>query len=251
LKKIGDTQADYGQDAPDLVRQYVMKGGALITAGVLLRIWGKSGHRLFHRGLARLGFVPLLIGIWQVGVGGAIVWSSRVGKLWERDRLLDGLRLRGNERILDVGCGRGLLLIGAAKRLPHGRAVGIDYWSQVDQGDNHEQATYRNAEIEGVADRVEVHTGDMQRLPFEDASFDAIIASQAIHNIEDREGRREAMRQIVRVLQPGGKVAFMDFFYVDQFAEDLQALGMQDVQISAPSLWMYPTFRTVTANKPE
>ena len=251
MKKNENMQADYGQDAPGLVLQYFIKGALLVVAGVLLRIWGTSGNRLLHRVLVGLGSVPLLIGTWYAGLGGAIIWSSRIGKLRERDRLLDTLRLRGDERVLDVGCGRGLLLIGAAKRLPRGRAVGIDHWSQVDQADNSESATRRNAEIEGVADRVEICSGDMQRLPFENASFEAVVASQAIHNIEEREGRREALGEIVRVLKPGGRVAVMDFFFVEQFAEDLRAFGMQEVQVSAPSLWMYPTFRTLTASKSE
>ena len=55
--------------------------------------------------------------------------SSRFGKFHARDRLLERLKLRGDETVLDVGCGHGLLLIAAAKLLPRGHAVGIDLWS--------------------------------------------------------------------------------------------------------------------------
>ncbi len=47
----------------------------------------------------------------------------------ERHWLLDQLPIQGNERILDIGCGRGLLLIGAAQRLTTGKAIGIDIWT--------------------------------------------------------------------------------------------------------------------------
>src|SRR5438270_621724 len=47
--------------------------------------------------------------------------------------LLDRLDLRGDERLLDVGCGRGAVLLMAARRLPRGRAVGVDVWSARDQ----------------------------------------------------------------------------------------------------------------------
>ena len=58
-----------------------------------------------------------------------MVWSSRVGKLKLRDTLLDGLTWRGDENVLDVGCGRGLLLIGADS--PGARAVAENAHSRV------------------------------------------------------------------------------------------------------------------------
>ena len=50
-------------------------------------------------------------------MGSIMTWSSKVGKLRERERLMDALGLRGDETVLDVGCGRGLLLNAAARRL--------------------------------------------------------------------------------------------------------------------------------------
>ena len=136
--------------------------------------------------------------------------SSRSGKLRARDRILARLKLRGNETVLDVGCGHGLLLIAAAKHLPQGRAVGIDLWSQLDQSDNSRENTLRNAVLEGVAQRVSIHDGDARKLPFTDCSFDATVAHFVIHNIRGREGRRQAIREIVRTLNPGGQVAISD-----------------------------------------
>jgi arsenite methyltransferase len=51
--------------------------------------------------------------------------SSRFGKFHARDRLLARLMLRGEETVLDVGCGHGILLIAATKLLLRGHAVGI------------------------------------------------------------------------------------------------------------------------------
>ena len=101
-----------------------------------------------------------------------MAWDSKFGKVRERERLLDLLTWKGGERVLDVGCGRGLLLIGAAKRLTTGTAAGIDLWQQEDLSDNRPEATLENARLEGVANRVEVHTADMRELPFPDGSFD-------------------------------------------------------------------------------
>src|SRR5262245_660676 len=200
---------------------------------------------------------------WMTAVGGVtftfgaiftiegmlMIWSSRYGKLQARDRLLDGLALTGQENLLDVGCGRGLLLIGAARRLPKGRAVGVDMWSQVDVSDNKASATLANAAAEGVPERVEVREADMRKLPFADASFDAVVASLSIHNIYSVEGRREAIREIVRVLKPGGKVALMDIRHVREYAAGLLDAGMNDVTVSGLSFWIFPPVRTVTARK--
>src|SRR5215211_4228755 len=124
--------------------------------------------------------------------------------------LLDGLKLRGDERILDMGCGRGAVLLMAAQHLTTGRAVGVDLWRSVDQSGNSPAATQRNAVAEGVADRVDLHTGDMTALPFEDNSFDVVVSSLAIHNIRGRAGREKAIDEAVRVLRPGGRLLIAD-----------------------------------------
>ena len=71
-----------------------------------------------------------------LGMGCFMLYFSKVEKLRERDKLLDLVEWSGQERVLDVGCGRGLMLIGAAKRLSSGKAIGIDLWQQQDQANN-------------------------------------------------------------------------------------------------------------------
>ncbi len=80
------------------------------------------------------------------------------------------------------------MLIEAARQLPDGRAVGVDLWSGKDQSGNRPEATLANAAAAGVADRVEVHMGDMTALPFADGSFDVVTSALAIHNISSPEG---------------------------------------------------------------
>ena len=139
-----------------------------------------------------------------------MVWDSKVGKLWARDRLLGGLALRGDETVLDVGCGRGLLLIGAAKRLTTGKAVGVDIWNAEDLSGNRPDATLENARLEGVAERVEVKDGDARRLPFADGAFDVVVTKDALHNIYNGAERDTAVREIARVLRPGCRLFFGD-----------------------------------------
>ena len=116
------------------------------------------------------------------------LYATLRGKFLVWAELLDRLKLRGDERILDLGCGRGAVLLMAAQHLTTGRAVGVDLWRSVDQSGNSAEATQRNAVAEGVADRVELHTADMTALPFADESFDVVASSLAIHNISGAAG---------------------------------------------------------------
>lgn len=157
------------------------------------------------------------------------LYATRTGKFERWNRILDDLALRGDETVLDLGCGRGAVLLAAAKRLPRGRAIGIDVW-RADQTDNSPQATMANAAVEQVADRVEVHTGDMTALPFADASVDVVLSSLAIHNIPRHDGRRRALDEAVRVLRPGGRLAIADLWETRQHAEHLAELGWRGVR---------------------
>jgi ubiquinone/menaquinone biosynthesis C-methylase UbiE len=56
------------------------------------------------------------------------LWSSRVAKLILREKVISEITLRGNENVLDIGCGRGLLTFGIAKRLTTGKVIGLDHW---------------------------------------------------------------------------------------------------------------------------
>jgi len=237
----------YGLDAPAAVGAIFVIGLAGAIVGFILERWTLSRHGGPPVGLAHavrtFGFLCLV-------VASLMFASSRFGKFHARDRLLARLKLRGDEAVLDVGCGHGLLLIAAAKLLPRGHATGIDLWSQWQQADNSREATLRNAALEGVAERVSVHDGDMCKMPFADRSFDAAVAHFAIHNITSQQGRREAIREIVRTLNQGGQVAISDLQGSDLYADELRKSGMIDVEISDRSFWTFPPARTVTARKP-
>lgn len=140
---------------------------------------------------------------------GVYLHTTLRGKLRVWGRELDRLSLSGDEHLLDMGCGRGAVLIAAATRLPGGRAVGVDLWSK-DQSGNSPDSTLANAAAAGVADRVEVHTADMARLPFSDGTFDVVTSAMAIHNIPTYEDRCHAVDEALRVLRPGGQLLIAD-----------------------------------------
>lgn len=153
-------------------------------------------------------------------------------RIWERE--LDRVGLQGDERLLDLGCGRGAVLIAAARRLPAGRAVGADRWTR-DQSANRPEATLANAAAAGVADRVEVHTADMTALPFPDGSFDVVTSAMAIHNIPSSERRYRAVDEAMRVLRPCGQLLIADPWpMARQYAEHI---GQGTLRGLGPGYW--------------
>jgi SAM-dependent methyltransferase len=98
-----------------------------------------------------------------------------------------------------------------------------------DQTDNSPSATLANAELENVADRIELHTADMTALPLDDDSVDVIVSSLAIHNIPTHEGRRQALGEAMRVLRPGGRLAIADLWETRQHAAHLRERGWNNV----------------------
>jgi arsenite methyltransferase len=198
-------------------------------------------------------FLPVLF---IVGIAGSGLYTTLRGKFVVWADLLDKLGLRGDERILDLGCGRGAVLMLAAQRLTTGRAVGVDLWRGLDQSGNSAEATRCNALAEGVADRVELHTGDMTALPFEDNSFDLVVSSLAIHNIRGRAGRKMAIDQAIRVLRPGGRLMIADIRATRQHQTHLAKTGMSEVTRRRLGwrFWYggpWAATRLVTATKPE
>ena len=235
-------RANYGIDAPGVFFAHVILGPLLALTAVLA--------------LALPNLIPAWVSIGAAAVAALVLfyaavmlWSSLVGKKRVRDRLVAALALSGTERVLDAGCGLGLALIGCAKKLTTGKAVGIDLWAAKDLSNNNPAATLANAAAEGVADRVEVETGDITKLPFAVSSFDAVISMTVLHNIPSRDLRDQALRELVRVLKPGGRIALFDLLHASRYAEVLRQAGMEVRVLGRDFLWGLPC-RSLLAQKP-
>jgi len=150
------------------------------------------------------------------------IYASRI-----RAQLFDSLHLRGDEALLDVGCGSGILLNEAAKRLPRGKATGIDVWAPHTGGGDYE-LLMKNARAEGAADKSEFKQADVRSLPFDDASFDVIVSSGALHHIgRERSDHEKAMNEMLRVLKPGGQIALWDVTHmIEGYAAAMRTQGV-------------------------
>ncbi len=240
-------KVNYGLDAPVFQRSALSGGLAALIVGAALSHWGQqhSSNLIFS-----LANALAWTGLWFFLTGCVMFWGSKVGKLHLRDKIISSIAWRGDEQVLDVGCGHGMMLLAAAKRLTTGRAIGIDVWSQVDQADNNPESTKENARIENVADRVDVQNADARKLPFPDNSFDVVVSSFVIHNLSRASDREQVMREIARVLRPGGQLAIADIRHTGQYAKTLQALGWTEVQRWLPNFLFVTPTRVLKGTKP-
>lgn len=238
----------YGIDAPPVIKQ-------LALTGILALIVGLVGYKFIISHNAFIAIVVLSVALMFTFINLTFVvlmfWSSLFGKMIMRDKIINSLNLKGDETILDVGCGRGLLLIGVAKKLnKNGKAVGIDLWRSEDLSTNSETVTRDNAKLEGVSDKVELISGDMVNMQFNDSQFDVIVSSMAIHNVPTSEGRFKAIQEIVRTLKVSGHLVILDFQHTREYEKYLKQLGWTDVQLSSRNYIMFPPVRVITGRKP-
>lgn len=188
--------------------------------------------------LSFVAYLWLALAVAQVLFTASFLYTTLRGRFRVWGTILDGLNLHGDERILDLGCGRGVVLIAAARRLTTGTAVGVDLWRGQDPSSGDELAARDNVEAEGLADRIELCTADMTALPQADGEFDLVLSSLAIRENDGATARGEAIDEAVRVLGSGGRVAIVDFQHTAHYAQRLAAAGMADVE-RRPLGWRY------------
>ncbi len=157
-----------------------------------------------------------------------------------RQQILDAIPWQGDEQVLDIGCGAGLLLNGAAQRLTTGRALGIDLWIDHGGGGDHD-LLQTNARAEGVADKIEFQEMDARAMQFPDQSFDVVVSSSAIHHIcGSMEDFKKVLTEIVRVTKPGGTIAIMDTTHmIEALDTNLPAAGFTCQVYDAPPFLHY------------
>jgi SAM-dependent methyltransferase len=187
------------------------------------------------------------------------LYASLKGKhdLWDSllRKLPDGL-FQGPA--LDMGCGRGMVLLKVAQRKKaisaSDPAYGVDIFNTSDQSGNAPEATYANAACLGVLENIVLHTASFtEKFPFADGVFSLVTSSLAIHNV-DAKGRNHAIEELVRVCRPGGRVLLVDLMgYPKEYADNLTALGWTDVSYGFAGVGsmfgMWPC-QVVRANKP-
>lgn len=114
----------------------------------------------------------------------------------------------GAGRVLDMGAGTGRSSIMVLEARPQATLVALDlfadsYDQHFGSGASPQQRLLANLSAAGVARRATIETGDMRKLPFESAAFDAIVSAYAIDHL-DRQGIGQSLAEAARVVKPGG-----------------------------------------------
>ena len=233
---------NYGIDAPGVIRNLLLIGAVVILLSLLIPP-------------IRIGSVLILPiyfiypGAYFFLTGLLMLLYSLWGKYFHRDRMLNLIRWNGDEKVLDVGTGKGLLMIGAAKRLTTGVATGIDIWNARDLTDNSGKGLMRNVSAEGVEARVAIKTANVMHMDFPDASFDVVVSNLCLHNIYNKQGRETACSEIARVLKPGGVAIIADFRHVKQYKQHFDALGLATKLSYASWVASYPPLTILKVTK--
>ncbi len=234
---------NYGIDALPVVRNLLLIGVVLLITGIIAVTVARETF------LFNLKFMFLSPAVFLIISGLLMILYAKIGKFRQRDRILAMIDWRGDEQVLDVGTGRGLLMIGAAKKLDSGKSVGIDIFNQADLSGNKIENTLQNAELEGVSDKIEVKNEDARETSFADASFDVVLSNLCLHNIPDKEERKKACREIARILKPNGVALISDFQSTKLYEQTFKESGLK-AERSAPYFFdTFPPLRIVKARK--
>jgi ubiquinone/menaquinone biosynthesis C-methylase UbiE len=120
-----------------------------------------------------------------------------------RETFADDLGLHAGDRVLDVGCGTGQLAMTFAERVaPTGTVAGVDAAAEMI-----ERATSR-ARKQQVPAAFQVAFA--QRLPFPNATFDAVACTLALHHVAE-DDQQSAVQEMRRVLKPDGRLLIAEF----------------------------------------
>ncbi len=183
-----------------------------------------------------------------------VMFSQKGGRFQEKvyTLIIQSLGTTVKGRILDIGSGNGVLAVKLAQQNGEAEVIGTDYWGK--DWEYSKIVCEKNAQIGNVEDRVHFQKGDAAALEFANDTFDGAISNLTFHEVQSVADKREVVREALRVVKPGGRFAFVDYFYATKyygkasgFEEYLQGLKLSQFEykplrdmMAIPTLLRHP-----------
>ncbi len=122
--------------------------------------------------------------------------------------------IHAGETVVDVGCGAGMDLLLAARRVgPAAKAIGVDMTAQM-------LLQARSAAAAAGLDQIEILEGDASSLPLPDGSADVVISNGALNLVPEKE---KVFSEIARILRPGGRFHLADIVLERALSDDIRS----------------------------
>jgi len=153
-------------------------------------------------------------------------------KCWQL--VLDKLNWDGNGKALDIGTGAGSLAIGLAKQYPSSTIYGVDYWGKL--WEYSQQLCEKNANYEGVSERITFQKASASKMPFKNEEFDVIVSNFVFHEVMDVRKGIDVFKEAFRVLKKGGVFSIQDllinsrrFGKIEDLLNTIKNWGIQEL----------------------
>ena len=242
-----ETQLDYG----NWIRKKILLILGVFTLGVgaLIILPLGSLYRLIMAFLFVIILFSFLFPLYSY-----VMFSQKGGRFQEKvyNLIIQNLGTTVKGRNLDIGSGNGVLAVTLAQQQVDAEVIGVDFWGK--DWEYSKSVCEKNAQMGKVEDRVHFQKGDAAALEFANDTFDGAISNLTFHEVQSVADKREVVREALRVVKPGGRFAFVDYFYdakyygkASGFEEYLQGLKLSQFEykplrdmMAIPTLLRHP-----------
>jgi SAM-dependent methyltransferase len=223
-----ESQLDYGN--------WIRKKNLLILGLCALGVGALTLIPLepFYRLVVTIFFIIILVSF-LFPLYAYVMFSQKGGRLQDKvyNLILQSLGTNLSGKFLDIGSGNGVLAVKLAKQQNGVEVVGFDYWGK--DWEYSKRVCENNARSLKVENRVRFQKGDAARLEFASETFEGAISNLTFHEVKSSADKRAVLQEALRVVKPGGKFVFVDYFYdekyygkTSEFETHLQDLKLAD-----------------------